>query len=97
MSVEFSLSYLEIYLIVINIFSFFYYGYDKRVATKNNPNSTRVPEKNLLLVSFIGGTIGAVISMISFRHKIKKISFVLKFVFVSIVQVLLGYFYFFYL
>lgn len=93
-NLQFSLSYFEIYLIVINIVAFFYYAFDKRIAIKNNPNSTRVPERNLLLASFIGGTVGAVISMISFRHKIKKISFVLKFVFVSIIQVLLGYFYF---
>ncbi|MEA2016920.1 MAG: DUF1294 domain-containing protein [Campylobacterota bacterium] len=90
--INFSLSYLEIYLICINIFSFIYYGYDKLQAIRSDKNISRVSEKALITVSFIGGTMGAVISMVIFRHKIKKLSFMVKFTIVVLVQVLVCYF-----
>jgi len=90
--ISFSLSYLVIYLICINIFSFIYYGYDKLQAIRNDKNISRISEKSLLIVSFIGGTIGAIISMLLFRHKIKKLSFMVKFFIVVLIQVLVCYF-----
>jgi len=91
-NINFTLSYIEIYLICINTFSFFFYGFDKLQAIRNNKNISRVSEKALLLVSLLGGSIGALFSMVAFRHKIKKLSFMLKYVVVVLIQVLLVYF-----
>ena len=57
-----------IYLIFINILTFFIYGLDKHKARKNK---WRIPEKQLFFLAFIGGSIGAEAGMLCFRHKTK--------------------------
>ena len=86
---SFSLSYTEIYILFISIFSFLYYSFDKLQAIRNNKNISRISEVNLLFSSFIGGTIGSILAMIIFRHKIRKLSFILKFIFIVSMQVLM--------
>ena len=69
------------------------YGYDKIVAIKNRQNNlNRISELKLLLLSLFGGTISASISMIIFRHKIKKFSFLWKFILIMVIQIVLIYF-----
>ena len=92
--ISFSLSYINAYLITISTFSFLLYGYDKFQALKNSKNISRVSEMKLLLSSFLGGTIGSILSMLIFRHKIKKTSFIIKFLLVIITQSILFYIYF---
>ena len=88
-----SLLYLEVYFIFINIITFLIYGYDKIVAIKNRQNNlNRISELKLLLLSLFGGTISASISMIIFRHKIKKFSFLWKFILIMVIQIVLIYF-----
>ena len=90
--INFTLTYFELYLIVINIFTIMIYGIDKlRAVLKASHN--RVSEKVLLGFALIGGTVGAIISMILFRHKIKKLSFVLKFIVLIVIQAILYYCY----
>ena len=60
------------YLIIINIITFLLYGSDKYFAIKNQ---RRVSEYHLLVFSFFGGCIGAIIGMKVFHHKTKKIKF----------------------
>lgn len=60
------------YLIGINILTFLLYGLDKYLA-KNK--LYRISEYSLLVVSFFGGSIGAILGMGVWRHKTKKISF----------------------
>ena len=62
------------------------YGYDKFQAIKSSKNISRVSENKLLLITLLGGTIGALLSMLIFRHKIKKPSFMIKFSIVVILQ-----------
>ena len=62
----------NIYIISINIISFFTYMIDKRKSIKHE---YRVPENVLLLLSLIGGAIGSLISMMTFHHKTRKIKF----------------------
>ncbi|MBU0755738.1 MAG: DUF1294 domain-containing protein [Planctomycetes bacterium] len=83
------------WLITLTVVTFFTYGYDKAVA---GSRYSRVPEKVLLLLVFLGGTLGAVLGMGLFRHKTIKGSFRIKFWLVSAVQVILlaTYFYFIY-
>ena len=60
------------YVVVINTLSFFLYGIDKYLAMKKK---YRISEYRLLLLSFLGGSIGAILGMKIFHHKTKKISF----------------------
>lgn len=63
-----------IYLIIINIISFFLYYIDKRASIKHK---YRIPEKILLLSSMIGGCFGSLFSMMLFHHKTRHIKFML--------------------
>lgn len=54
------------YLIIINIVTFTVYGIDKIKAKKG---TWRIPEKSLLLLAFIGGSLGAAGGMRFWRHK----------------------------
>ena len=56
------------YLILLSIVTFFFYLADKNKAKKGN---WRVPEKVLLLLSFLGGAFGGYPAMLIFRHKTK--------------------------
>ncbi|HCR77834.1 MAG TPA: DUF1294 domain-containing protein, partial [Chryseobacterium sp.] len=64
------------FLTAINLFTFIIYGADKRKAEKHR---RRISENALLAISFLGGTVGALLAMIFFRHKIAKTSFLLQF------------------
>ena len=92
-NINMTLSYFELYLILISTASFLLYAYDKLQALKNSKNITRVSEKKLLLSSLIGGSVGSLLAMLIFRHKIKKASFIIKFSIVIILQVVAIYFY----
>ena len=43
----------------------------------------------LLAIALIGATLGAIISMFIFRHKIKKLSFMMKFILVILTQAII--------
>ena len=92
--IDFTLSYLQLYLIIINIFAFIFYGYDKAQAIKTSQNISRVSENKLLLSSFVGGSIGSLFAMFLFRHKIKKPSFMIKYLLVVIVQIIVAFVYY---
>lgn len=84
------ISYSFLYFIVLNIITFAVFGYDKFLATKNK---WRIPERTLFTLSFLGGSIGAIIGMLLFRHKISKSSFYITIAVIIIVQiVVLWYF-----
>ncbi|WP_312392621.1 DUF1294 domain-containing protein [Chryseobacterium sp.] len=70
-------------LIAINLLSFIIFGLDKRKAIKHQ---RRISESSLLTVTFFGGTIGAIIAMMIFRHKVSKKSFLWKFGLLLILQ-----------
>ena len=63
---------LYYYLIIINIITLLIYGLDKYLAIKN---LRRISEFSLFFLSFIGGPLGALLGMLIFRHKTKKIKF----------------------
>lgn len=64
--------YFLIYLIIINILSFILMYADKRRAIKRK---WRISEHTLILTAILGGSIGALIGMYSFRHKTKHLKF----------------------
>jgi len=75
-----------IYLISINIVSFFYFGIDK---IKANFDKRRISERTLWFLTLIGGTIGSLAGMHFFRHKTKKLSFQAVIAVIMVIQILL--------
>ena len=63
---------IAIYLLAINVIAFLTYGLDKLKAKKE---MWRVPEKVLLLMAALGGSIGALLGMKIFHHKTQKWKF----------------------
>lgn len=63
-----------IYMILINIVTFWMFGHDKRQARNRG---WRVPEKTLFLLAAAGGSIGTIIGMRTFRHKTRHWTFCL--------------------
>ena len=61
------------YLAVINFITWIAYGLDKGRAKSGK---WRIPERTLLLLALIGGSLGALAGMILFRHKTRKAKFV---------------------
>jgi uncharacterized membrane protein YsdA (DUF1294 family) len=76
-------------IVILNIISFGIFGYDKFLAKKHR---RRISENTLLMSTFFGGIVGAVLGMCIFRHKISKKSFLLKLGLIVIVQIVLIYF-----
>lgn len=60
------------YLAIINALVLVVYGGDKLFAKLD---SWRVPEKVLLLLALLGGSIGALLAMQIFRHKTRHMKF----------------------
>ncbi len=63
---------IALYLIVVNAAGFMLMMIDKIKAKKN---LWRIPEATLFLVAAIGGSIGSIAGMYTFRHKTKHIKF----------------------
>ena len=80
------LKYFIIYLILINIIAFLTMFLDKRKAKYGK---WRIPEQTLLILALIGGSIGSIIGMYTFRHKTKKLRFSIGFPVILILQIIL--------
>ncbi|MFI3209137.1 MAG: DUF1294 domain-containing protein [Eubacteriales bacterium] len=78
----------EIYLVIVNVIAFAMYGIDKRKAIKHQ---YRIPEKQLILIAVLGGSVGAYVGMKTFRHKTKHVKFTLGVPAILIAQVLIIY------
>ena len=63
-----------LYLVGINIVAFISYGVDKLKARikRKRKDCRRIPEKVLLGLAAVGGSIGAYLGMQVFHHKTKK-------------------------
>ena len=56
------------YFVIVNIVGFAMMGIDKKRAIRG---AWRIPEASLFLVALIGGSIGPILGMNTFRHKTK--------------------------
>lgn len=63
---------LLIYLLIINVVALIAYAIDKFKAQHNR---WRIPEATLIIMSFLGGALGAFLGMYLFRHKTKHWKF----------------------
>jgi len=77
-------------LISVNIVTFLLFGFDKMQSIRHG---LRVPEKNLWLAAFVGGSIGAIFGMKVFKHKTRKISFQFVLWILILIQIILIIFY----
>ena len=75
-----------IYLIVINIIGFYVMWSDKRKAQKGK---WRIPENTLFLITALGGGIGTIAGMYTFRHKTKKLKFTIGLPAILILEIIL--------
>ena len=65
-----------IYLLAINVIAFLTMGLDKWKAKRN---AWRIPEQTLMSLVFLGGGIGGIAGMYTFRHKTNKSRFYIGF------------------
>lgn len=76
-----------IYLLIINAASFLLMMEDKRRARKK---LWRIPEARLLLFAILGGSIGSLAGMYTFRHKTLHLKFTLGIPLILAAQVVLS-------
>ena len=74
------------YYIFINLIGFFVMGIDKRKAVKH---TFRIPESTLFIIAAIGGRLGSILGMYTFRHKTRHRSFLYAMPFILFVQIAL--------
>ena len=80
---------LQIFLITVNVVALLIFGVDKLQSKKRG---WRIPESRLLLIAFFA-PFGAYAGMLLFRHKTRKIKFLLVPIFLFIQAILIAYFY----
>lgn len=85
METYFNLKNIIIYLLIINIIGFIIMYIDKQKAKKHK---WRIPEKTLLYITLLGGGIGTISGMYTFRHKTQKYGFVIGFPTITIVEII---------
>lgn len=84
------MKYLLIYLLIMNALGFLLMLADKRRARKNR---WRVPERTLMTVAALGGSMGSLLGMYTFRHKTRHKKFTLGIPALLVAQVALGIFF----
>ena len=68
------MKWLMYYLIVVNLLTWIIYGIDKWKAKRR---AWRIPERTLLLLAAASGCTGALAGMLMFRHKTRKLKFMI--------------------
>lgn len=86
----FSTQNIIIYLIIINIIGFAIMFIDKQKAKKG---AWRIPEKTIFIVTALGGGVGTIAGMYTFRHKTQKLNFTIGLPFILGLEIL-GFVYF---
>ena len=75
-----------IYLVIINVVTFLACGLDK---LKAKVDAWRIPEKTLLGLAVIGGSVGGILGMRTFRHKTRHKQFSVGLPVILVVQIVL--------
>ena len=76
-----------VYLFLVNAAGFLLMLIDKRKARKNK---WRIPEKALMTVAAIGGSLGSLLGMYTFRHKTQHLKFTIGIPLILTVQIVLA-------
>ena len=83
------MKYLLYYLLIVNAIAFLLMLIDKQKARKNK---WRISEAALMFSAVLGGSIGALLGMYTFRHKTKHLSFCVGMPVILILQLVAAYF-----
>ncbi len=87
----FTIENIIIYLLIINVVAFLAMWIDKRKAQKGK---WRISETTLLMLAVLGGSIGGMIGMYTFRHKTKKKRFTIGMPAILIIEIIIYFIYF---
>ena len=79
------MKFIFIYLFFTNLLLFILMGLDKRKAKLNH---WRISEKTLFSLALMGGSIGGILGMYTFRHKTKHLKFTLGFPIIFLFQLI---------
>lgn len=85
------IKFIVTYLLTINFIGFIIMLIDKQRAVHKE---WRIPEKTLIGISIIGGSIGMLLGMSVFRHKTKHVKFKFGVPFILFIQIALIILYF---
>ena len=77
---------IVIYLIIINVIGFLAMGLDKWKAKNDR---WRIPENSLFTLTLLGGGIGTIAGMYTFRHKTQKPQFTIGMPAILILEIIL--------
>lgn len=82
---------LAVWLIVINLITFFVFGVDKWKAKRKESYASvrRVSEKTLFLLSILGGSVGALLGMRLWHHKTLHTTFRIGIPLILLLQLLI--------
>lgn len=76
-----------LYLLLINALAWLLMLVDKQKARKKK---WRIPERTLMGAAFLGGSVGALVGMYTFRHKTKHPKFYIGIPVILVVQITLA-------
>ena len=82
----FTLKNILLYLLIINLIGFGMMWSDKRRAKWGK---WRIPEQTLFVITALGGGIGTITGMYTFRHKTKKLKFTIGLPALVILEIIL--------
>ena len=85
------MKFIFIYIAFTNILLFTLMSIDKQKAKLNQ---WRISEKTLFILALIGGSIGGILGMYTFRHKTKHLKFTLGFPAIVLFQIISVYLFF---
>ena len=80
------MKFILIYLLIVNAAGFLVMTLDKLLAKKN---AWRIPERTLLTLAVIGGSIGVLAAMYAVRHKTRHAKFYLGVPMILAAQIIL--------
>ena len=76
---------LPIYILIMSLISIVVCIYDKKISKKNKVE-LRIPEKVLLILSALGGSVAMLVTMLITRHKTKHVKFMLGIPLIMVLQ-----------
>ena len=85
------LKYFLSYLLIINLITFLLYAIDKRRSMRK---AWRIPESVLMGFAAVGGSVGALLAMLLFRHKTKHAKFAVGVPLILVAQIVAAIFFY---
>ena len=81
------------YLLAVNALGFIIMLHDKNLAKKKR---WRIPERFLMGIAAIGGSVGSLLGMYTVRHKTRHLKFTLGIPVILIIQIVMAVLYIYY-